>query len=62
MSQIKYFNITGGVDNLPKGLPEAYYKGFTGCIEDMKVSRKPLNLVNRISENEIIEYCDENDV
>ena len=56
-------NITGGVPTLPSGLPAPYYIGFKGCVDKVKVSRKPLDMLNRLgNDRSILHFCHDNDV
>ncbi|XP_067005728.2 agrin-like [Anabrus simplex] len=53
----------GGAPTLPSGLPAPYYLGFKGCIDKVKVSRKPLDMLQRIgNDRSLIQFCHENDV
>ena len=55
--------IIGGAPTLPSGLPAAYYLGFKGCIHKVKISRKPLDLLNRLGNNRSpVQFCHDNDV
>jgi hypothetical protein len=48
----------GGHWSPPRGLPDAYYRGFDGCIEYVRVNDQPLDLVDdRLSKNEEIAFC-----
>ncbi|KAL1493054.1 hypothetical protein ABEB36_011193 [Hypothenemus hampei] len=51
----------GGTPSLPPGLPEAYYKGFYGCIREFLVHNKPFNLLSNI-DGKRVNFCHINDV
>nr|XP_022901915.1 agrin-like isoform X3 [Onthophagus taurus] len=51
----------GGMGNLPRGLPAAYYKGFEGCIQRINVNVKPLNMLKHSNTNDI-HFCHDNEV
>lgn len=56
-------NIAGGSATLPSGLPAPYYLGFKGCIDKVKVSRKPLDMLNRLgNDHSPVQFCHDNDV
>nr|CAD7395884.1 unnamed protein product [Timema cristinae] len=53
----------GGAPTLPSGLPASYYLGFKGCVEKIKVSRKTLDMFNRLgNDKSMIHFCHDNDV
>ncbi|KAK7792852.1 hypothetical protein R5R35_009634 [Gryllus longicercus] len=53
----------GGAPTLPSGLPAPYYMGFKGCIDKIKVSRKPLDMLQRLgNDRTLIQFCHDNDV
>ncbi|XP_033609084.1 agrin isoform X4 [Cryptotermes secundus] len=53
----------GGAPTLPSGLPAPYYLGFKGCMDVVKVSRKPLDMLNRLgNDRSVIHFCHDNDV
>ncbi|KAK6177684.1 hypothetical protein SNE40_015737 [Patella caerulea] len=48
----------GGKANLPFGLPNPYYTGFNGCLDDVTINRQELHLVDsRSSESSTIAFC-----
>ncbi|XP_076451600.1 agrin-like isoform X2 [Babylonia areolata] len=48
----------GGRSSLPWGLPQEYYEGFTGCIQDISVNGKELHLVDhRNGHSSTITFC-----
>ncbi|CAH1955676.1 unnamed protein product [Acanthoscelides obtectus] len=51
----------GGTSVLPPGLPSAYYKGFDGCIKQILVNAKPLDL---LANNDLsnIHFCHDNEI
>ncbi|KAH1022933.1 hypothetical protein HUJ04_012244 [Dendroctonus ponderosae] len=51
----------GGTSSLPPGLPDAYYKGFYGCIKEFLVHNKPFNLLSNI-DGKKVNFCHVNDV
>ncbi|XP_030748435.1 agrin-like isoform X2 [Sitophilus oryzae] len=51
----------GGSSSLPPSLPEAYYKGFYGCIKEMLVHSKPFNLLSNVDSKKL-HFCHVNDV
>jgi hypothetical protein len=56
-------NIAGGSATLPSGLPAPYYLGFKGCIDEVKVSRKPLDMLSRLgNDHSPVQFCHDNDV
>ncbi|XP_049948231.1 agrin-like [Schistocerca serialis cubense] len=53
----------GGAPVLPSGLPTAYYTGFQGCIQKVKISKKEFDLIQHTRHQKTVtEYCHENDV
>lgn len=58
---IPFFFFVGGVPVLPPGLPSSYYKGFEGCVQNILVNAKPLDLLanNDISK---IQFCHDNEI
>jgi coxsackievirus/adenovirus receptor len=53
----------GGAPTLPSGLPAPYYIGFKGCVDKVKVSRKPLDMLNRLgNDRSALHFCHDNDV
>ena len=54
-----YNNIfKGGKRSPPRGLPDAYTKGFKGCIEDVFVDDEKLHLVDDRRSHGAVEFCD----
>lgn len=55
--------VSGGKteSELPLGLPKDYYTGFVGCMKDILVDYKSLNLLeNRNGQStSVIKYCGE---
>lgn len=49
----------GGAPILPSNLPDEYHKGFTGCLESVKIDKKTLDLVNNQNK---LEFCHDNEV
>lgn len=53
--------IPGGMPSLPPGLPQAYYKGFEGCIRQVTVNARTLDLLVK-SDTNVISYCHDNEI
>ncbi|XP_050313632.1 agrin-like isoform X2 [Anthonomus grandis grandis] len=51
----------GGTSSLPPGLPDAYYKGFYGCIKELLVHNKPFDLTSNV-DGKKLHFCHVNDV
>ncbi|XP_066155435.1 agrin-like isoform X4 [Euwallacea fornicatus] len=51
----------GGTSSLPPGLPEAYYKGFYGCLKELLVHNKPFDLLSNV-DGKKVSFCHVNDV
>ncbi|KAL8568100.1 hypothetical protein ACOMHN_000324 [Nucella lapillus] len=48
----------GGRASLPWGLPQEYYQGFTGCIQDISINSEELHLVDdRNGHSSTITFC-----
>jgi hypothetical protein len=47
----------GGSTSLPRGLPEAYHNGFTGCIEYVRINDEPLDLDRHRNSFDIVSFC-----
>lgn len=52
-----FFLSKGGSSLLPPGLPSPYYEAFSGCMDQVKVDRNPLDW-HRHGDNAILHYCD----
>lgn len=48
----------GGNQDLPKDLPQSYYRGFQGCIEFVQIDAKRLHLVNDRKNTDPVSFCD----
>ncbi len=51
------FFISGGKHTLPSDLPSQYYKGFVGCMRNLKIFRRRVDLL-RSGDNSNIRLCD----
>lgn len=51
-------NCLGGKHSLPSGLPTQYYHGYIGCLRNVKVFRRKLDLL-RNGDNFNIKLCHE---
>ncbi|XP_047735915.1 agrin [Hyalella azteca] len=47
----------GGSPNLPEGLPSAFYHGFKGCIDQLQVHNRDVDLSSHVGA-EKIQFCD----
>ena len=56
-------DFAGGAPTLPSGLPAAYYLGFRGCVQRVRVNKRPLNLLHRRGDDRSpVLFCHDNDV
>jgi len=56
-----FVNTAGGSATLPSGLPAPYYLGFKGCMDKFKVSRKPIDMFNRLgNDHSPLQLCHDN--
>ena len=52
----KKTGFAGGKHSLPSGLPSQYYHGFIGCLKNVKVFRRQLDLL-RNGDNSNVKVC-----
>lgn len=50
-------SFSGGSKNVPRGLPEAYYSGFSGCIKYVKINNRTLDLLMDRDSHDRVEFC-----
>ncbi len=50
-------SFSGGGRRVPNDFPDAYKRGFRGCMEYVLVNDKPLRLVEDRQNHQSVEFC-----